>query len=397
MELPPQTIGANAESSLFLAIGLEQEGVRACLLDTVAGRHRLIGWLGLQNDGSLEPAPLIASACRRLGRRLGCTLWNEQINEPLVASDDALRIPPLAHVSIGLLLKPALRTWLAGVTPSVSLATLERAVTGAPVQIVGRTVLTSNLSSTTLAAALAHARPDVLVVAGGFDDAKLPAQAPLIMLCRVLGQALAAVATDVQPALFYAGNRYVAPTAVELLVQRKDGLTVTVVDNIMPSGERIQQQDLVRLLNYHDWRLNERAPGFGRFSRWVTSPGQVSSLAANFVQLARAWLEHERLTELRGLYCTTHWWLHVLAEQGNEGVHLCYAPPGAEPALTQRWPAVRLISGPWQGIATRPAHHFWWDPEGLAPIVVGMGQVAPQAMMEVLAADLLLPYRGEAA
>lgn len=394
MDPASQVFSANSPSDMLLAMGLEQEGVRVCLLDTVAGRHRLIGWLGLQDDGSLEPAQLIARACRRLGQRLGCTLWDERLNEPLVSSDDPLRIPPLAHVSVGLLRQPALRTWLAGLSSSVSLAVLEQVVSGAPAQIVGQTTLSCDPDRQALAMALKQTQPDVLVIAGGFDDPTPAAQAPLFALCHLLGDALTAAAPAVQPAIFFAGNRFVAPAAADLLAQGRADLSITLLDNIMPASGRVEQRELARLLNYHDWRLNERTPSFGRFSRWVTSPGQVSSLAANFAQLTRVWLEHARLSELRGLYCTTHWWLHSLASQGQDGVRLVYAPPGSEPGVVARWPAVGMISGPWNGAGCRTAREFWWDAEGLAPVVAGIGQVAPLAMMQTLDADLLPVYKG---
>ena len=61
-------------------------------------------------------------------------------------------------------------------------------------------------------------------------------------------------------------------------------------------------------------------------------------------------------------------------------------PPGFE-AL----PPPQLVSGEW------PTHLWprppvsWCDRLGLAPLVAAAGQAAPQAMIEVLAADLLEP------
>ena len=78
--------------------------------------------------------------------------------------------------------------------------------------------------------------------------------------------------------------------------------------------------------------------------------------------------------------------------------------PGERPEILAGWPPVRLVSGDWPTKWPRPtqpppimgsqrpvaAPAFWWDPLGLVPVVAGIGQTTPEAVLEVLTADILL-------
>jgi hypothetical protein len=50
---------------------------------------------------------------------------------------------------------------------------------------------------------------------------------------------------------------------------------------------------------------------------------------------------------------------------------------------------VQLICGEGPGELWPVAERHWWDRTGMAPVVAAIGQVAPQAMIQVLRADLL--------
>ncbi|HMN30890.1 MAG TPA: glutamate mutase L, partial [Caldilineaceae bacterium] len=358
-----------------------------------AGEHRLVGWLGLQQDNAQETPQLIANSCRRLGKRLGRTLWDEQKQEPLLESDDLVGAPSLTHVALSIAARPPLAVWLAGVSRSLSLAALESALAAAPVRVVGRTVLETTLRREALASALVVSGVEVLVVAGGLDDPSLAAQQAVLALCRLVGEALALVEGERAPAIFYAGNRYAAETARQLLSAHAPKVVVTVVENVQPLPDRVQSRELVRNVSYFDWRLSERIPGFSEISRWVTSPGQVASLAGNFAQLVRIWLDREQLDHLHAVYVTTAWRLHVLAERLREGLYLEFRPHDEQAPMRSEWPPAQLVSGKWPGGAV--ANHFWWDREGLAPIVGAVGQVAPLALVQVLVSDLFEPTQAE--
>jgi hypothetical protein len=383
--------GAVERLGSLLAIGVEQQGVRLCLLEPVGRQQRLAAWLGLQQDGSLELPQLIANACRRLSQRLGRTLWHERKQEPFLDSENAVRVPPLAHVSIGLSARPPLRVWLCAVSPTLSLAALEAAVQAAPVQVVGRTALNAALSGGSLAAALKRAEPEVLILAGGFDDPTPAAQHALLLLCQFVAEALGKLAADDRPVIFFAGNRF----AVDAVTSRFAPLetTLTSLGNVCPAPNIIRTRELALLLTYFDWRLTERMDGYSRLSRWATSPGQVSSLTNNFAQLTRIWLEQEQLPTLHGLYTTPSWRLHVLAGQGRDEVTLVYESHNTDASPVHGWPDVGLVCGPWPRSLSKPAQRCWWDREGLAPIIAGLGQVAPLAMMQVLETDIFERFK----
>jgi hypothetical protein len=376
------------ERGSLLAIGVELEGVRVCLIEPVAGPHRLVGWLGLQRDGSMETPSLIASACRRLGQRLGRTLWDERKQAPFLESDDPLRFPPVVHVALSLAIRPPLRIWLVAVSATHSLAALEMAVAAAPVQVVGRLIAGADPAPAALAAALRNSRAEVVVVAGGFDDPAPAAQRLVLTVARQVAAALALIEAEHRPALVYAGNRHAAGPVSALLTADAAAPPI-ITENIQPGPGLLHGRELARILSYEDWRLSERLPGYGRISRWATSPGQVSSLVSNFAQLTRIWLEQEQLPVLHALCVTPGWRLHVLAERQQEGVRLRYAPVQSQAEAPAEWPPIQLLSGGWAGAGL--ASRFWWDREGLAPMVAALGQVAPLAMLQVLSADLLEP------
>ncbi|NJN80871.1 MAG: hypothetical protein HC802_00285 [Caldilineaceae bacterium] len=143
----------------LMAVGVETAGVRACLLEPVSGRHRLVGWMALRRgpDGSVSQP--ISTVVRRLGSRLGRTLWDDLREQPLLASDDKLRYPPLSHFLVGASPRPRLRVWLTGLSESVSLASARQATIAAPVQIVGETALAAGANGERLANQFRQAAP----------------------------------------------------------------------------------------------------------------------------------------------------------------------------------------------------------------------------------------------
>jgi hypothetical protein len=263
------------------------------------------------------------------------------------------------------------------------------------VRVVGTTQLTASTNSGQLAAELIRAQPEVLVIAGGYEDAAATAQQPLLALCTLIGQAVLQMAPDQRPLLFFAGNQAAASQAEALLRAGDDALQLTLLHNVQPAPGAIHQNELANKLGYYHWRLSERLPGFAMLSRWVTNPGQVSSLLANFAQLIRVWMEYHHLPELHGLYCTAEGWLHGWARQGQEGIRLCYAEPNSRPALVWDWPPVQLVSGDWPLRLWPPPARYWWDRSSLAPVIASIGQVAPRAMVQVLKNDVFELRRGE--
>jgi hypothetical protein len=385
------------ETGTLLALGVEPEGVRACLLDNVSGQYRLIGWVGIQKDPALEMTQQLGDACQRLGTRLGRQLWQTTQEGPLTSSEDEIRYPALSQVVAGIMPRPRLRVWLVGLSHSLGLHPLAQAVTGSPVQIVGQTQLMANLTSGQLLHTFLAAQPEAIVLVGGYDDPAPAIQNALLFLSKVVGQAVARLAPGQRPKLFYAGNQFAAEQASALLNAGDGPLQVECLENFQPAPGVIQSTALLHALTLHYWRQCQRVPGFAQLSRWVTPPAQVTNLASSFTQLTQAWLVYQRLADLHSLYCTNEWWLHVWVSQ-RAGLRRCFVEPQTQPASLNAWPATQLLCGdgrqrtrtaaPWPALR-------WWDRNGLAPIIATVGQVAPLAMLQVCQNDLFAPANEE--
>jgi hypothetical protein len=388
--LPSAAPTLNPTFGSLLALGVTLEETTVCLLENVSGLYRLAGW-------STQPRPAGASltqptvaACQQLGRQLGRALWDEEANTPFLQSPDALVYPPLEHVSIGISPQPRLRVWLVGLS-SESLRAAHQALSSAPLHISGMTPLRPGLTSPQIATALADHQPEALVVVGGYDSPDPATHGWLLALCRLVGQALARLAPAERPTVFYAGNRWAAAAALPLLQQGAGPLTMEALGNVLPHPHYPVYTELPVALSQLYWRQCQRTPGVAQLSRWATAPGHVASLESSFAQLVQIWMEYHGLPQLHGLYCTSHWWLHVWAEQAAQGVQLRFVKPATRPQGFADWPPLQLVSGPWPVQQWATPTTAWWDRHALAPLITVVGQVAPQAMLQVLEEDILEP------
>lgn len=386
------------ETGTVLALGVEPEGVRACLLENVSGQYRLIGWVGIQKDPALDMSQQLTQACQRLGTRLGRTLWQAAQDLPLTISEDEIRYPALSQVVAGIMPRARLRVWLVGLSQTLSLLPLTQVLAGSPVQVVGQTQLTANLTSGQLLHEFIATQPEAIVLVGGYDNPAPAIQSALLFLSKVVGQAVARLAPGQRPMIFYAGNNFAAESAIALLQAGDGPLPAECLANFQPVPGLIQSTALIQALTGHYWRQCQRMAGFAQLSRWVTPPGHVTNLASSFTQLTQAWLEYQQLPALHTLYCTSEWWLHVCASR-QTGVRRCFVEPYTEPASLGGWPPLQLICGDGRqrtrGTTALPAVR-WWDRSGLAPIIATVGQVAPLAMLQICQNDLFTPGNTEA-
>lgn len=385
----PPTLGASGEEGAsLLALGFDVASVRCCLLENISGRYRLGGWL---QTPRLPAAALDAQArdlLRQLERRLHRPLWAADAM-PLIASDEPVSLPPLGQVAIAASPQGTVRTWLAGLTATQSIAAGREALAGSPAQVIGVTLHSADLQVSALAASLDQAQPDLVVIAGGYDFADSQAIQPLYELARTLAAVLARIPPTQRPTVVFAGNRWAGGGVAEIMQAASAG-PVQIVDNVQPGPETVHAAALVQAVNFIYWRLCRRSEGMREISRWVTSPGHIVTVESSFAELAQVWMELLDLPELHALYCGPAWWLHAAARQGRQGIALRYVEPHSRPPSLDAWPPLQLVSGEWPALWPRPAVS-WWDRSGLAPLVASIGQVAPQAMIETLTADLLEP------
>jgi hypothetical protein len=383
----PVPVGAEDGASI-LALGVDVASVRCCLLENISGRYRLGGWM---QTPRLPMAALDVQArelLQQMERRLHRPLWSADAM-PLIASEETVSFPPLGQVAVAASPHGYVRTWLAGLTATQSIAAAREALAGGPAQVVGVTLHSADLQVGSLAASLAEAKADLVVIAGGYDFADSQAIQPLYELARTLAAVLGRTAPAQRPTVVFAGNRW-AGAGVAEIIQSAGAGAVEIVDNVQPGPELLHAAALVQAVNFAYWRLCRRNEGMREISRWVTSPGHIGTLESSFAQLVRVWMELLDLPELHALYCSPAWWLHAAARQGRQGIALRYIEPQSRPPSLDAWPPLQLVSGEWPALWPRPALS-WWDRSGLVPLVASIGQAAPQAMIETLAADLLEP------
>jgi len=383
--------GMAAGDGSILAIGVELNQVRACLLENVNGVYRLAAWGTLTQRKTDNLAGTALALCRQIGERLGRTLLNAAATHPLIDSPDPVRFPALAHVAVVASPRPYVRVWLAGLSSTQSMAAAYEALCSAPAHVIGFTTLETDLSVTELTSALVTTAPDLLVIVGGFEDPSPATHRSLVELSRIFGQALSRIAPAQRPVVVYAGNRWAAPHAAEAL-QRAGGGAMEAVANVQPAPGVIQKSALARACDFYYWRLSRRTPGLRMLSQWITPPGQLLTQENAFVRLVRAWMELHGLPELHGLYCAPLWWLHVWATHSRSEVKMRFVEPRTRPSALDRWPALQLVSGEWPVSLWSQPELFWWDRSGMAPMIAAVGQSAPQAMLQVLRNDLLRLY-----
>lgn len=363
----------------ILALGIDPGSVCACLLEAVGGQHRLIGWLGEPWAADAPLPEALGAACRRLGEQLHCRLWDADAHTPFRDSGDPIRHPPIDHVCIAASPLLPLRVWLVGLTGSVGVAAAQHALAACPVSIVGVTTLTRDLDGARLAAELALARPQVLVLIGGFDVEDAGAQAAVLGLVTTALASVERLPAEQQPELLFAGNRWVAE-------QLRLRAACLIVDNILPQPGFVRQEALIATLHERYWAACRRVPQFSQVLDWATDPVATTTLEVNFARLVRGWQAVHALPELHGLYDALDRRLHVWAQRDDMTLRVLYLQP-QQPAPAG-WPGVGLVSSARR--MPEPSHTsgVWRDSAGLAPVIAAAGHSAPLAMLQVLNQDI---------
>lgn len=384
------TVESPAEAQRILALGAEISGSRACLIEPVDGAHRIVGWMNLTRAGDGMLPLQVAETCRRLGQRLGCALWDEELNQPFQRTINPVRYPPVQVVSASLSARGPVRLFVASLTGELSAAAVRASAATAPAAVVAETHYDAALDTNQLATMLANSQADALVIAGGFDRSGPAARQAILAYARVLAQAVARLSRPTRPAILYAGCAHVAEQVTATFRAIDNALAVEVIENVLPEPGVVRRAPLARVLSFLYWRLTQRIIGFKEFARWVTTPGEAVTVETSFVQMMQAWAFHQDLPWVHGVYCGPIWWVHVWTGMARKGAQVLYAEPHTRPAALDRWPPLSLVSGAWPVEQWDRPPRVWWDERALAPIVATAGKVAPRAMMEVLEQDVLI-------
>jgi len=386
--MPASQPTLNPTIGTLVALGVTLDETSVCLLENVSGLYRLVGWTRQTREDGAALTQHAAQVCRELGRQVDRALWDEDANTPFLQSPAPVIYPPLEHFAVGVSPRPRMRVHLLGLSRE-SLGAARQALASAPLHLSGITEFARGVSSGRLALMLADQQPEAIVIVGGYDNPDPTTHHWQLTLCHLLGQALTRLSPGQRPTIFYAGNRWAAQEAGARLQPQEGPLTLHLLNNILPYPGHAISTELPVALSQLYWQLCQRMPGFAQLSRWVTAPGHVANLESSFAQLVQIWMEYQGLPRLHGLYCTRHWWLHVWAEAATGGVQLRFVKPETRPHGFSDWPPLQLVCGSWPRYLWTPPATAWWDRAALAPLLTTIGQVAPQAMIQVLEEDIM--------
>lgn len=391
------------QSSSILALSADTANAHAALIEPVQGSHRLVAWesaslspdTGLASGASLSLPGALREVSRTLGLRLGRRLWDDSQDAPHFNGPDPALGLHLGQVVAAVDPLPPLRVWIGGLTGHESLAAAQASLDSTICRPVAVYRFARGGDPAQLAAELSEARPDLAVLVGGYDRPEVAAASPVLALCQEVAQALAALPSGQRPAVYFAGNRWAAPAALELFSRLPGGVLADALENVAPAPGIHRTTGLAVAASRLYWRRCRATPAVQSISRWITPPSEVRSVSWSFGQAVRLWQQAHNLPSLHGLFCAAPLWIHVAAEErqdsldGQDGVRLRFVLPHTRPPELNGWPPLRLVSGPWpERLWPRPRGH-WWDPTGLTPTIANVGQIDPLIAWQVLAQDLL--------
>ncbi|GIV76334.1 MAG: hypothetical protein KatS3mg050_0728 [Litorilinea sp.] len=384
----------------ILILSVERGQLQAGLLVLASGTYQLVTQQRVARQAEIPVTEQLGELIQRLGEPLGCRLWDAERGQPWLHSDDPIRFPPLEQVAIAASLADHPRVHLISLTGHVSGAAALEALAESPAQLVGHTSLSPDLTSASLSQALAATRPDAVIIAGGYEQAGEGIRHSLRELCRLVGQALSQVPGVWRPAVLYAGASSVAQDAAGLL-QTRNGVAVTVVENVAPGPGQIRTAGITAGLQQLYTRLSQARPGYPQLAQWASrrpagSPARVLPVETAFVHLVQLWQLVQGLPRLHGVLCDEagqSWRLHVWAEE--ERVTLRYVAAQTPLQALTGWPPVRLLCGNWPAAAGPAPAAAWWDPTRLAPAVACVGQIFPLVTVHVLTSSVWRQAQGE--
>lgn len=394
----------------ILVLGAEPQRATAALIEPVEEIYRLIGWQSADLPEESSPgqsAAALVQAVNRLETQFNISLWDEKEDRPRLHTYDPALVEGVGQVVAVADLLPPLRVWMAGLSGGTSLIAGKDALAGALCNCVATYRSSPWRSTDELAAELEQLRPDVILTVGGYEETDRRGQEQVLALCRHVIDAAVRLPSEDRPLFCFAGNRRSAQAALAYWHGRSAGSPAVLAANVLAPDAEQRDDALAKVLEQHHWQRSQQMPAMRRIAGWPNHPAELRSTQWAFVQAVRLWARHHRLPSLHGLFAAADRWLHVWTsdptgegEQGGlrqareslapgvMGLRLCCVRPGERPDFLAGWPPLRLVSGPWPEQWPRPTSH-WWDPLGLVPVIAGAGQVAPEASLQVLAADIL--------
>ena len=406
-----------------------------------------------ERAGPDECKTALVRAIRRLEGQFNISLWDRERNRPRLHSSGPAISDSVGQAFAVADLQPPLRVWMAGLSGGGSLAAGEAALAGALCNPVATYLPGPHQSAGALTKELQALRPDVILIVGGHEqivcaeptpslrradttdfalsgrhhrplsEAQTPlarrkqatwrsansrSQEQVLALSRLVIEAAVELPAEDRPLFCFAGNSQAADTALASWRQRTGGGAAAAADNVFNATDSGSVSALHNVLERLHWQRSLDIPAMQEIAGWLDHSVELSSTQWAFAQAVRLWRRRHRLPTLHGLYVAADRWLHVWAwempDGESEGLRTYCVRPGDCPDVLADWPPVRLVSGDWPAEWPRPLQPppvlipqrpralpaYWWDPLGLVPVVAGVGRNAPDAVLQVLTADILL-------
>ena len=414
----PLTLQGRSPSSLadfapqsILALGSEPQRAVAVLIEPVEEIRRMVGWQTVALSERASPGECksaLVQAVRRLESQFSISLWDGERGRPRLYSPGQAVAAGVGQAFAVADLQAPLRVWMAGLSGGGSLAAGEAALAGALCSPVATYLPGPQQSPGALTREFQSLRPDVVLIVGGHEQIGPRSQDQVLSLSRLVIEAAAQLPAEERPIFCFAGNSQSADAATANWRQRTGGGAAAAADNVFNATDGSSATALNSVLERIHWQRSLAIPAMQEIAQWLDHPVELSSTQWAFAQAVRLWRRRQQLPTLHGLYAAADRWLHVwvweMPDQEREGLRMNCVRPGERPEILAGWPPVRLVSGDWPTKWPRPtqpppilgsqrpvaAPAFWWDPLGLVPVVAGIGQTTPEAVLEVLTADILL-------
>ncbi len=395
----------------ILALAAEPRRAVAVLIEPVEEIRRMVGWQTVELSERASPSECksaLVQAVRRLESQFNISLWDGERGRPRLHRPGQAVAEGVGQIFAVADLQAPLRVWMAGLSGGGSLAAGEAALAGALCNPVATYLPGPYQSPGALTREFRSLRPDVVVVVGGHEQIEPRSQDQVLNLSGLVIEAAAQLPAEERPFFCFAGNSHSAEAAMASWRLRTDGGAAATADNVFNNTGGNSATVLNTVLERLHWQRSLGIPAMQEIAQWLEHPVELSSTQWAFAQAVRLWRRSQQLPSIHGLYAAADRWLHVWAwetpDQESEGLRMNCVRPGERPEVLADWPPVRLVSGDWPAKWPRPAQPppvlgsqrpvalpaFWWDPLGLVPVVAGVGQTTPEAVLEVLRADILL-------
>lgn len=406
----PNSLADFAPQSI-LALAAEPRRAVAVLIEPVEEIRRMVGWQTVELSERASPdecKSALVQAVRRLENQFNISLWDGERGRPHLHSPGQAVAEGVGQAFAVADLQAPLRVWMGGLSGGGSLAAGEAALAGALCNPVATYLPGPHQSAGALTREFEALRPDVILIVGGHEQIGPRSQEQVLTLSGLVIEAAAQLPAEERPLFCFAGSSQAADAALASWRQRTGGGDAARADNVFNGTDVSSATAVHNVLERLHWQRSLAIPAMQEIAGWLDHSVELSNTQWAFAQAVRLWRRRQQLPTLHGLYAAADRWLHVwvweMPDQESDGLRISCVRPGERPDILADWPPVRLVSGEWPVTWPKPSQPppvlgpqrptalqaFWWDPLGLVPVVAGVGQTTPEAVLQVLTADILL-------